>query len=255
MKQRHTHSQGGFTLIELSIVAVIIALLAVAVTTGKGLLEHARIRSLSQEMLDLGEAFTFFQEQYDDLPGDMSDAWDYWGTTCAAVEIDCNGNGNERIADKFAFPINQETYMAWRHLQLAGMLGGNELTGQDGTPLPADGRRDDVVGVHIPASNTIASAGYWVQTIDTLPGNVPFFGTYITFAAPGVFYSPVLSPRQLSVIDHKLDDGRPRTGRIRDNASGNDSGIFCSDNATLEYYADIDDKNTCVLNFKIDNIL
>ncbi len=265
MKRRHVHNQRGFTLIELSMVAVIIALLAVAVTTGKGLLEASRIRSLITELIDLNETFLLFREKYNDIPGDMSDAWDYWGSNCMPTADLCNGNGDERIGNTLLPTDNYETGTAWRHLQLAEMLGGNML---DGTAsIVGTGFIDEVIGVNLPPSDVIIGAGYHVFTYNVfvesgpLVGTPILLGTHILLASFGdVFATPVLAPRQASVIDNKLDDGIPRVGKIKGNPIGiiNGQEDSCykpwSTTTSLresEYYIETNATN-CVIYYRLD---
>ena len=69
----------GFTLLELSIVIVIIGLIVAGISAGQSLVRQAQIRGLTNEVAQMEVAFNSFRLQYDAIPGDMANAGDYWG--------------------------------------------------------------------------------------------------------------------------------------------------------------------------------
>jgi prepilin-type N-terminal cleavage/methylation domain-containing protein len=87
----------AFTLVELSIVLVIVGLIVGGVVGGQSLIHSAKINKVVLDINKMKIAFRAFELQYDALPGDMVDAYDYWGTTCHGVEASCNGNGNNKM--------------------------------------------------------------------------------------------------------------------------------------------------------------
>ena len=78
----------GFTLLELSIVLVIIGFLVGGVVAGVELIQAARLNKVMTDMRKFLTAVNVFQNKYDGLPGDISNATYYWGaanadpTTC-----------------------------------------------------------------------------------------------------------------------------------------------------------------------------
>ena len=78
----------AFSLIELSIVLIIIGLLVAGVTGGKSLIESTKIRAFANEMLSYKQAFATFYVTKGRLPGDLNgDGYigsEYNGSGCTA---------------------------------------------------------------------------------------------------------------------------------------------------------------------------
>ena len=66
------YRQGGFTLIEIVIVLVILGLLMGGVLKGQELITSARVRSVTSLMDGVKAAFYGFQDRYRGLPGDYA---------------------------------------------------------------------------------------------------------------------------------------------------------------------------------------
>ena len=96
----------GFTLVELSIVLVIIGLLIGGVLKGKSMIENAKIKRFQNDIKSLTAAVYTYQDKYGYYPGD-----DPNGNSCQG---DGNGyiNGDERIC-------------AWRQLIDDGAVTGD----------------------------------------------------------------------------------------------------------------------------------
>jgi prepilin-type N-terminal cleavage/methylation domain-containing protein len=93
--------KNGFSLVELSIVLVLVGLLVAAVTVGSNMIERATLNKVIKDIDKFKTASAMFKEKYFDLPGDLKDATMYWGTAadCAVAQADgttltCNGNGD-----------------------------------------------------------------------------------------------------------------------------------------------------------------
>lgn len=122
--------QGGFTLIEIAIVLVIIGLLLGGVLKGQELITSARVRNLIAQQDGVKAAFFGFQDRFRAYPGDYASANSTLkcptGTSCL------NGNGNGIIQNN-ATPITvagvqsevHEEILAWMHLASAGFLNGS----------------------------------------------------------------------------------------------------------------------------------
>ena len=66
-------NKSGFSLIELSIVLIIVGFLVVAVISGNSLVQSAKINSIITNVNDLKTAFFTFSSIYNRLPGDIDD--------------------------------------------------------------------------------------------------------------------------------------------------------------------------------------
>ena len=69
----------AFSLVELSIVLVILGLLTGGILTGQSLIRAAEMRSIVTELQRYQTAARSFQDKYFALPGDMRNATDFWG--------------------------------------------------------------------------------------------------------------------------------------------------------------------------------
>ena len=108
--------KGAFTLIELSIVLMVISLLAVGVISGQALLRNSRVNKLAKEIETFHIALKTFYATYQALPGDMSEATEFWN-----VSVVQNGNDNKRID----WQNNKNIYEhanAMIHLSKAGLI-------------------------------------------------------------------------------------------------------------------------------------
>ena len=97
----------AFSLVELSIVLVILGLLTGGVLTGQSLIKAAELRSVTTELNQWQTVVNTFKGKYFAIPGDMSNAHLFWGSAGGSGFIDdgcesatgtgtqtCSGDGN-----------------------------------------------------------------------------------------------------------------------------------------------------------------
>jgi prepilin-type N-terminal cleavage/methylation domain-containing protein len=87
--------KSGFTLIELSIVLVIIGLIVGGILTGRDLIEAAKGRQAVRFLNDFDMSVNTFRAKFNCLPGDCTQAVAFG--LGAAGGAGCNGNGNGAI--------------------------------------------------------------------------------------------------------------------------------------------------------------
>ncbi len=216
----------GFSLVELSIVLVILGLLVGGILAGQSLIRAAELRSISTDLARYTAAVNSFHDKYLGLPGDLSNAVQFWTnvagnstdnytTTCGGTSstsaATCNGDG-----DGVVLWHNYEKFRFWQHLANAGMIEG-QYTGITG----AGGAYDFDSGINAPRGR-ITNSGWYFFDLNQIwaDGDYPshFYSKAFGFgndtagnAAP---YTGNLKPEEAWNIDTKLDDGRPFAGRV-----------------------------------------
>lgn len=247
----------AFSLVELSIVLVILGLLTGGILAGQSLIRAAELRDVTNDFQRYSTATYTFRDKYMALPGDMTNAIQFWGTanndpaTCATTSTGdmrtCNGNGDGNIT---AATISNEQYRFWQHLANAGLVAGT-YSGINGPSATVT--YDSVVGQNIPASR-ISNAGWAMHSAytETNPAAAPFLRSYslrLMFGRDipdGTVRDPALTAQELWSIDSKIDDGKPGLGRII-STKGSYSGCATSDDYLTAEYALTTPGTTCAI--------
>ncbi len=250
----------GFSLVELSIVIIIIGLLFVGVSAGSSLIQQAKLRTIMNEMKKIETAIKTFVVAYDYLPGDMPNAYNIWGDDCGPNSLageGCNGNGNGKIgitAANGAKPSQTERYRFWQHMRLAEVIDGS-FTGSESdacfesTTIPCHNSNnsfeskfsDDVLFMLFDFSFFTSYPDSWSTT------NI--FVIDRNSASHNLNDSPAFTPKELYDIDQKFDDGLPEKGTIQSGSRQTPSGGFdmgCKTLDGLSYILD-DSEKQCTL--------
>lgn len=225
----------GFSLVELSIVLVILGLLTGGILAGQSLIRAAELRSISTSLERFAAAHHSFRDKYFALAGDMNNATKFWGVlagngsdpTCQNTEATgretCNGNGNGRVeSTDNAVPNGDERFRYWQHLANAGLIEGS-YTGRTDSATPttyvmtAGKNSPSVNGGNAkvdPFTQGPSSANYTAT-------NYPFIDAYkgdeFTFAYRSKGGNPggdLLLPEEQWNLDVKLDDGLAARGKL-----------------------------------------
>lgn len=247
--------QRGFSLVELSIVLVILGLLTGGILSGQSLIRAAELRAVSGEYTRWVTATQTFRDKYFSIPGDMANAVKFWGAadgstgmTAACFSTQgtgtqtCNGNGNGRI-NYGELNYSMENYRYWQHLANAGLIEGTFSGVAANDPIPNNSTRYSLIGTNIPRSK-LSNGGYYVHYAGTVtdPTSTYWVGTYdhlLVFGgqeANDITEANILKPEESWNIDVKLDDGRPAFGKVRLPRVGTcATTIVAADAATAEY--------------------
>jgi prepilin-type N-terminal cleavage/methylation domain-containing protein len=210
-----TQKYNGFTLIELSIVLVIIGLMIGGVLVGRDMIISAQVRQVVTQIEAFNVAANTFRGKYKALPGDFAKATDIWGaadpsntncmyTTGTGTQT-CNGSGDWIVntANPATLASTFEEFLIWEHLARAGLIPGL-YTHIDFSAFTE---------AQYPASHF----GARFSIFYVLPGNTNSFrGTsYMLGAFPGEdtwTNGPLLEPIIARMIDVKIDNGLPDSG-------------------------------------------
>ncbi|MBN8544019.1 MAG: prepilin-type N-terminal cleavage/methylation domain-containing protein [Alphaproteobacteria bacterium] len=198
----------GFSLVELSIVLVIMGLIVGGIMAGASVIRNTEVKTVITEYNQYKQAVLTFRGKYAALPGDIPDAASYWS---GAV----NGDGDGLIEWAAAANGTGEFVQFWRHLSLAGEIEG-QYTGLAGSGGP----RHVVPGTNAPKS-TITNGGWGAFFQDMSAGDADNFainyGNVMVLGgeiATNWNWNMVLNPEEAWNIDMKIDDGMPGAGSI-----------------------------------------
>jgi prepilin-type N-terminal cleavage/methylation domain-containing protein len=218
--------QAAFSLVELSIVLVILGLLTGGILSGQSLIRASEIRAVITEYQRYNTAVQGFRDKYFAIPGDFNNATAFWGKstgtgcvvnsgTSVTTPGTCDGDGNGTLTAAGGNGQTGEDFQFWRQLALAGLVEGT-YSGNAG----AGSLTESDVGINVPKSK-MNNSGWSVHNIGNIAGdNLSYaldYGNAFMFgaAAPTDYtYNPSLKPEEAWNIDTKLDDGKPATGKV-----------------------------------------
>ncbi len=243
----------AFTLVELAIVVVIIGLITGGILGAQSLIKSSRVQSVVKSLLSYDTAIKAFQLEYDALPGDMKDAYDYFGSDCGdddALGSGCNGDGNKNIAN-----LNIESCNFFEHLSMAEIVPGSYNCGhmtsieiEKSWPLLFD-----QIGVRP------SLAGAWGTNILPENANRLVVSGLFNFTGSGSASNgrDDLDSQFSKAVDKKIDDGIASNGKLVALSDVTEffSGNKCTDSANAEimsmrgtYDYDVaSDKKVCFL--------
>lgn len=220
MKTPHQKNLQGFTLVELSIVLVIIGLVIGGVLVGQDLVTSAQVRGQLRQFDEINTATNTFRLKFNAMPGDYSQAVSRLGAVAdagaACTVCTGDGNGNNLLDDSdgatggYGDQGNNEMLRFWHHLGLASFLAGGGSG--DGTAAQ--------VGTTWPKSK-IGNLGIvaFFSTI-SVPGGGQLNYYMGKSAGDLTTYTTLFSPKQAEEIDQKIDNGLANSGSIRARGPG-----------------------------------
>ncbi len=220
----------AFSLVEVSIILVILGLIAGGVLVGKALIRGGELRNFTSQSEGFVTSVFAFHDKYLATPGDMNNATQFWGfqgnvtapgcvssssITVITTTGTCDGNGDNFFLTPAATAgATGERYQFWRQLALAGLLEGsyNGVAGSNGP-------YHHMLGKNSPATR-INKGGWTVNTYGNTGSPIWFDGNYnvaLIIGAATTNGGPngvLLRPEEAWLIDTKMDDGKPGQGSV-----------------------------------------
>jgi prepilin-type N-terminal cleavage/methylation domain-containing protein len=287
MKKTFSSKKSAFSLIELSIVLIIIGLLIAGVTGGASLIKSSELRAAISEARGWSTAVNGFYNQFNAFPGDYNVAI---GSTTGAA-----GNNNSQInafttatnPSGVASAANQcllttaptagcayEDNVAWVQLKNAGVVDtnivSNPTTAFINTPAWAVST-NATYGITNPQSK-IKSSGWLFDygTNGSTAGtnqngqNVVVLAAAVTAPSAANSYvngsatvAGAITPADALSIDTKVDDGKYNTGRIQGINPGvaynaTTSATTCGVSTALTNYNTAYTTKNCAISYQVD---
>ncbi len=180
------NKQKGFTLVEIAIVLVIVGLLIGGVLKGQEMITNAKLKRVESDNAGIAAAMFSYQDRYLQLPGDDDNADQRFSLYTDGVNdplpADINGDSDGSIGGDWVAAANEETANFWKHLRAAGLIPGG---GDDDT-----------------------------QPTNAYGGNIGLRDGSLEIAGHVTVFGSIEGPIA-SIIEARLDDGNPQTGRIQ----------------------------------------
>jgi prepilin-type N-terminal cleavage/methylation domain-containing protein len=194
-------NKNGFTLVELSIVLVVVGLLISGVLMAQSMIQSAKINSFSRQIQQYDIAVSNFKTKFKHLPGDAH--------VCGG-----NGDGYIQLSQGYDYLWQSEILLFWYYLSIfENIKEGNGSYSLSGTP---------VAGITMPLAKIGAKNTAIVGS--TLMSVRPVFPNKHTYSVGGVTTSgalyypdayPAIAASDALAVDKKMDDGVANTGSVR----------------------------------------
>jgi prepilin-type N-terminal cleavage/methylation domain-containing protein len=213
----------AFTLIELSIVLVIIGLIISGVLVGRDLIQAATIRRQLSQIEQLDTVVNTFRVKYGGTPGDLAaskaaslgfasrSGAQYHGDGNGTIDTCSSGTGSDSW-------IGCETSVFWRDLAEANLIAGSFINSGDLnlTNVTVANRDQYLPRAALGQNNylTIFSNSFTLGRLCNGGFCYAIIGSPIVDGGGGLQFSFYITPMMVFAMDSKRDDGKPETGMV-----------------------------------------
>ncbi len=260
----------AFSLIELSIVLIIIGLLIAGVTGGASLVKNSELRKITEEARGYQTAVNSFFAKYNSIPGDYNVVI---GTMTSTTSLTANVPDNliqyYTAVSTYTNNSRLESNIAWQQLKNDNFIGDSfTFAAGDTTGATSSGTSPAINTSNSPSSKS--KGGTWtfdtitvnsvVQNVVVLTAGVPAITngasaaislTAITLggASASATNNSQLIPTEALSIDSKVDDGVANTGKVSSMPQLTNNN--CNGAATATYTT-ANNYKACSLAFQVD---
>ena len=254
----------GFTLVELSIVLVIIGLLIGGILVGQSLIESAKINKVVKEFQQYEIAVAQFKLKFKYLPGDHP-----FGHTISSLCTDsttCRGNADGKIYKQVNPPNHLEARNVWYHLQgtkflnlklpftTTGIQHSASWVANDNFPESSYAKGAAIMIGSRNSSNGLNVNTNPADTLDKIVIHIAKKPDESGFLEHGGF----MKPANALALDQKIDDGIAKSGNFYADhgIGGSPMNCFVGDNTTNAIYdlTYTDDDDGCKILLVLNNL-
>ncbi len=242
MKKKYSSKKSAFSLIELSIVLIIIGLLIAGVTGGASLIKSSELRAVASEARAFTTSINGFYNQFNAYPGDYT----------TAISGSSTGDGDNTIEyGSGGGGTASEGRNAWVQMKAAGIIDSNVLSAATSVVATTTAAS---FGSSVPASK-IKSSGWdldynatsgVLQNVLVLTGATGTYSSGNTLVNGTSVAGGAITPTDALSVDTKIDDGVANTGKVRGVTSTtgtcNSSGTYSTSTTT----------KVCALSYQVD---
>lgn len=222
----------GFTLVELAIVLVIIALLVAGVLVGQDLIRAAEINATNVQITKYDAAANTFRNHYKGYPGDIRNPARYPIAATGSNGAPSLGNGDNVIQPGLCTSPNGyggESAVFWTHLSQANLIPDHANAITDFQAVAAI---NPITDSYLPAARL--GNGNRIHITNTEGRNYYVLGGLMSTAATSCLITTEdrMSPQTAFQLDSKVDDGNAKTGLMISVLDGGNPVIDHSSAAT-----------------------
>lgn len=281
-----TNCKTGFTLIELSIVLVIMGLVVGGILTARDLIRASELNYIIAQVEKYKTAANTFRIKYGQIPGDITNATQFFGnaggnasdnytSSCQSAmntstnAQTCNGNGDRRFGGGGPGASNvqdEEGLYFWHHLSLANLINAGGLTPRH-SYLNGGSSSWVLTGLNVPGSKAHSNGGFSAFYLCVSSGPAYFLNgscTHVFFYGAqdddaqnnylGINLYPIMSAQDAYSIDKKVDNGMPGIGSVTalppTGTTAYENNCTSSSNVSTATYTVATEGVTCALIFK-----